>query len=220
MDALSFPLIGFSRHRMGTDGRGVTTLAAAWGCPLRCRYCLNPQCLDANTPVRRVTPEALYDMTRADDLYFQATGGGVTFGGGEPLMHAPFIRAFRALCGGRWRITAETSLNVPEALLDIAAGCVDAFLVDIKDMDPDIYRRYTGADNARVIRNLEALLGAVGPGRVIVRVPRIPGFNATEDVDRSVGALRRLGVTQLDLFTYRTGSGPAGDAASIPTPEV
>ena len=39
----TFPLFALSRHRMATDGRGVTTLAAAWGCPLRCRYCLNPQ---------------------------------------------------------------------------------------------------------------------------------------------------------------------------------
>ena len=204
MDAPTFPLMGFSRHRLGIDGQGVTTLVAAWGCPLHCRLCLNPQCLRADTPVRRVTPGELYEMTRVDDLYFRATSGGVTFGGGEPLAHAPFLRAFRALCGDGWRITAETCLNVPEAALKTAVGCVDEFTVDIKDMDPGIYRRYTGADNARTLENLRALLSAVGPGRVVVRVPRIPGFNTPQDVRRSAEALRRMGVERLDLFTYRT----------------
>ena len=84
-----FPLFALCRHRMGSDGAGVTTLAAARGCPLRCRYCLNPQALKEETPARMVAPEELYEMTRVDDLYFQATLGGVTFGGGEPFCTRP-----------------------------------------------------------------------------------------------------------------------------------
>ena len=203
MDALLFPVMGFSRHRLGIDGQGVTTLVAAWGCPLRCRLCLNPQCWDAGTTLMHVTPERLYEMTRVDDLYFQATGGGVTFGGGEPLAHAAFIAAFRRLCGPAWRIMAETSLNAPPENLRIAEGCVDEFLVDIKDMNPDIYRRYTGRDNAQVLENLSALLAAVGPDRVTARVPHIPGFNTPEDVQRSVDALKAMGMEKLDVFAYR-----------------
>ena len=210
MDAPTFPLMGFSRHRLGIDGQGVTTLVAASGCPLRCRMCLNARCW-SDEPVRRVTPEALYEMARVDDLYFQATGGGVTFGGGEPLTHAAFIATFRVLCGDRWRIMAETSLNVPAENLRVAVGCVDEFLVDIKDMDPAIYRRYTGADNARTVENLRTLLQAVGPGRVTVRVPNIPGFNGPEDVAASVAALKAMGVENLDVFTYRTVRTPAFD---------
>ena len=203
MNAPVFPMMGFSRHRLGVDGQGVTTLVAAQGCPLRCLYCLNPQGLDESTPVHRVSPEELYAMARVDDLYFQATNGGVTFGGGEPLMHAEFIYAFRKLCGRRWHIMAETCLNVPAEKLEIALECVDEFMVDIKDTDPGIYRLYTGQDNAQVLENLSKLLRAAGNERVTVRVPLIPGFNTEEDVARSVRALRAMGVVKLDLFTYR-----------------
>ena len=105
--------IGFKRHCIATDGEGVTTLAAFWGCPLRCKYCLNPQSLREETKCTEYTPEELYERVKIDDLYFVATRGGVTFGGGEPLLQTDFIESFRSLCGDRWRIYAETSLNVP-----------------------------------------------------------------------------------------------------------
>jgi len=197
-----FPLMGVSRLRMATDGVGITTLVAAWGCPLRCKMCLNPHCFDAASDVKHVTAEALYRRVKIDDLYFQATGGGVTFGGGEPLLHSPFIAEFHELCGNKWHITAESCLNIPEKRLEIAAECVDAFFVDIKDMNPDIYRRYTGRDNALVIRNLETLLQRVGSERITVRVPNIPGYNTPEDVHKSAEMLKNMGFTSLDVFTY------------------
>ena len=153
--------------------------------------------------MERLTPRELYDRVKVDDLYFQATNGGVTFGGGEPLMHAAFIRDFRALCGDRWRISAETCLNIPEKMLDTAIACVDEFIVDVKDTNPEIYRQYTDADNRQTLDNLRRLLESVGAGRVVVRVPHIPGYNKPDDVERSVAVLRRLGATRLDVFTYR-----------------
>ena len=54
--------IGVNRHRIGVDGEGVTTLAAFHGCPLHCRYCLNPSCLDADARVHKFTPESLYQQ--------------------------------------------------------------------------------------------------------------------------------------------------------------
>ena len=191
-----FPLMGVSRLRMATDGVGITTLVAAWGCPLRCKMCLNPHCFDAASDVKHVTAEALYRRVKIDDLYFQATGGG------EPLLHSPFIAEFHELCGNKWHITAESCLNIPEKRLEIAAECVDAFFVDIKDMNPDIYRRYTGRDNALVIRNLETLLQRVGSERITVRVPNIPGYNTPEDVHKSAEMLKNMGFTSLDVFTY------------------
>ena len=205
-DAPLFPLFGLVRHRMATDGQGVTTLAAAYGCPLRCRYCLNPQSWRENTAVKPVTARELYDLVKIDDLYFQATGGGVTFGGGEPLSHAVFIRAFRAVCGDRWRLCAETSLNVPKDMVETAMECLDEFIVDVKDTNPDIYRRYTGADNAGMLRNLEELVRRVGAERVLARVPLIPGYNTVDDVETSLSRLRAMGIQRFDTFTYRVPS--------------
>lgn len=90
-------IIGIARHRLSTDGDGVTTLVAFHGCPLRCHYCLNPQSLGDVSRFREYSPEELYAETRIDELYFMATNGGVTFGGGEPCLRPRFIREFREL---------------------------------------------------------------------------------------------------------------------------
>ena len=201
MDNLHFPLLALARLRMGTDGKGVTTLAAGAGCPLSCRYCINKRLLK-EAPREYVTAEELLERIRIDDLYFRATGGGVTFGGGESLLHSVFIARFRELCPPEWRIAAETSLAVQRESLLPALPAVDEFIVDCKDMDPDIYRRYTGGDAQLMKDNLEFLLKSCGADRVLVRVPRIPGFNTAEDQQKSVEALKKMGVTRLDLFDY------------------
>ena len=108
-----YPLLSLARLRMGTDGAGVTTLIASQGCPLHCRWCINERLL-REAPAEHVTAAELIERVRIDDLYFRATGGGVTFGGGEPLHHAAYIRRFRALCPPQWRIWAETSLAVTD----------------------------------------------------------------------------------------------------------
>ena len=201
MDDLQFPLLALARLRMGTDGVGVTTLAAGAGCPLNCHFCINRRLLK-EAAAEDVTAEELIERVRVDDLYFRATGGGVTFGGGESLLHAAFIRRFRELCPTEWRISAETSLAVPRESLLPALSAVDEFIVDCKDMDPDIYRRYTGGDVQIMKDNLELLLASCGSEAVLVRVPSIPGFNTAADQQKSAEALREMGVTRLDLFDY------------------
>ena len=206
-----YPLLSLSRLRMGTDGVGVTTLVAGAGCPLRCRWCINKKLL-REAPAEEITAEELLARVRIDDLYFRATGGGVTFGGGESLLHAAFLRRFRALCPAEWRICAETSLAVPEEQLRLSLGAVDEYIADCKDMDAEIYRRYTGGDAARMKDNLRLLLESVGPERVLVRVPLIPEYNTEADRGRSVRELRAMGVTRLDLFDYvkRAEEAPIG----------
>ena len=198
------PVITFSRLRMLVDGPGITTLVCFHGCPLRCHWCLNPFSFDPATRRRDMTAQMLYEQVKQDALYFLATGGGVTFGGGEPLLYAPFLRDFRQLCGPDWHLCAETSLSVPWENVALAAQCIDRFYVDCKDTDSDIYRRYTGRSNGLMLENLEKLVALVGPERIVVRVPLIPEFNTEADRDRSRARLEALGITQLDLFTYRT----------------
>lgn len=196
-----YPLLSLSRLRMGLDGPGVTTLIAGAGCPLRCRWCINQKLLREAKP-ELVTAQELYERVKIDDLYFRASGGGICFGGGEALLHADFIRAFRALCPTDWTICAETSLAVDPSSVRTAAEAVDLFLVDCKDMDEDVYRRYTGGDGARMKENLLLLLELVGPARVTVRVPLIPDYNTPEHRTRSVEALKELGATRFDVFEY------------------
>ena len=202
--AVTAPVITFSRLRMTTDGEGVTTLVIFHDCPLRCKYCLNPFSFASDTKREELTPHQLYDRVKIDDLYFVATGGGVTFGGGEPLLRADFLKEFRALCGDRWHLCAETSLNVPAEAVRTAAECMDMFYVDCKDTNPEIYKAYTGIQNTQMLENLRTLISLAGTERVVVRVPLIPGYNTEDDREKSRALLTSLGVTQFDFFTYKT----------------
>lgn len=204
MTAVQAPVVAISRLRMAVDGQGVTTLVCFHGCPLRCKWCINPFTWAEETARKTMTAQMLYDRVKADDLYFLATGGGVTFGGGEPLLQSEFIREFRMLCGDGWHLCAETSLWVPWEHVEAAAQCVDMFYVDCKDTNPEIYRAYTGKDNTRMLENLKGLLSLVGPQRITVRLPLIPGYNTEEDRQKSRQLLTQMGITRFDLFTYKT----------------
>ena len=201
---ITAPVITFDRHRIATDGEGVTTLVCFHGCPLRCRYCINPFSFAPDTRWADMTPEQLYKKVKVDELYFLATGGGVTFGGGEPLLYPGFLKEFRRLCGAEWHLCAETSLSVPWEHVQQAAQCIDVFYVDVKDTNPDIYRQYTGQENGLVLDNLEKLTKLMSPENLIVRLPLIPEFNSEEDRNRSQTILTAMGLTRFDLFSYKT----------------
>jgi pyruvate formate lyase activating enzyme len=194
-------IFGISRHRLTTDGEGVTTLVAFSGCPLRCKYCLNKASWEPDKG-RLYTPEQLFEEVKIDQLYFLATKGGITFGGGEPLLQVEFIKEFREFCGQQWQIVAETCLNVPFKNLQALDPILDGYIVDIKDMNPEIYKVYTGKDNALTISNLQWLLQHGDPNRIIVREPHIPDFNTDEDVERSKKRLETMGVKHIDEFNY------------------
>ena len=199
---ITAPFIAVNRHRLATDGEGVTTLVAFHGCPLRCRYCLNPQCLQVDGVWRRLTPGELYSEVEIDDLYFVATGGGICFGGGEPLLYPDFIRTFSKLMNPEWKMTVETSLNVPLENIKTIATLVQMWYIDIKDFSPTIYNAYTGKDNTQVIRNLVWLAANGYADKVILRLPLIPDYNTEEDRLLSQQRLEALGFAHFDKFTY------------------
>ena len=199
----SLPVWAIDRLRMATDGVGVTTLVTSHGCPLRCKYCLNPKSTDPATTVKNYTPEELLAAVRRDALYFLATGGGVCFGGGEPLLYADFISDFAEIAPKDWNLYVETCLNVPRENVVKVCGKIARFYVDIKDANPEIYRAYTGGDARPATENLAFLVASVGTERVTVRVPHIPGYNTEEDRQRTVEKLKQIGCTQFDLFEYK-----------------
>ena len=203
MDKERAKIIGIARHRLSTDGEGVTTLVAFHGCPLRCQYCLNPQSLGDGTGFRDYSPEELYAETCIDELYFLATNGGVTFGGGESCLRPQFIREFREQCGADWRINLETSLNVPKANVETLLPLVNSMIIDIKDMNADIYQKYAGKGNRLVMDNLQLIADQGRQDDCIIRLPLIPNFNTDADRTASRIKLEALGFTHFDLFTYQ-----------------
>lgn len=199
---ITAPFIAINRHRLTTDGEGVTTLVAFHGCPLHCQYCLNAQCLQADGVWCRLTPGELYSEVEIDDLYFMATGGGICFGGGEPLLRSDFIKAFAEIMNPEWRLTIETSLNVPLENVKAIASLVQMWYVDIKDMNPDIYKAYGRKENMRVISNLQWLAANGYADKVIIRLPLIPEYNTDEDRQQSQQQLEEMGFTNFDKFNY------------------
>lgn len=195
--------IGIRRHCLLTDGGGITTLIGFSGCPLQCKYCINKTCWD-NSDSKRYTPTELYNEVKKDLLYFLATGGGIMFGGGEPALQSRFIAEFRKICDSRLHIYLETSLNIPIENLKELIPSVDAYVVDIKDMDSKVYSRYTGKSNRKMIRNLKYMVDNGYADKIEIRVPLIPGFNTEHNVENSITKLKVMGFTKLDRFTYKT----------------
>lgn len=200
----TLPVFGIKRHRMTSDGTGVSTLVGAYGCPLQCRYCLNPHAWKPETLKKctHMSPEALYEKVKIDALYFLATGGGVTFGGGESLLHADFIRQFRKVCGTDWTLTVETSLNVPPVQLEKVLDVVNDYIVDIKDLEPSVYKTYTNMPIDNTLHNLELLSKKVSSEHVRIRVPRIPEYNTNAHIQHTVEQLKNMGFENIEVFSY------------------
>lgn len=202
MSQPSIPVLAIRRLRMGTDGDGIRTLIGTIGCPLRCRYCLNPQSWDGTCPTKVYTPKQLYDEISVDNLYFRATGGGITLGGGEPLLHMDAIAEFAVLCPKEWSLWIETSLNVPSENVVKASGVFHHFVVDIKTTVPTIYSAYTGGEFEPVWQNLLMLKALIGSERITVRLPLIPDFVDEAIRTQSITMLSEVGFINIDMFSY------------------
>lgn len=198
----TLPVINILRHRLTSDGRGVITLVGSCGCPLRCQYCINEGVIRNQKKAVAYTPEMLFEAVKIDDLYFQSTGGGITFGGGEALLYADFIHTFRRLAPPVWHINVETSLNIEESNLKKVLDDIDEYIVDIKDMNAEIYKKYTGKSQELMLQNLKLLIKCGKKEQLHIRIPHIPGYNTESGVQSSVERLHRMGITKTEVFPY------------------
>ncbi len=132
----------------------------------------------------RVTVAEVVREIERDRLYFDESGGGVTFSGGEPLLQWEFLLEVLKVCGELdvHRAVDTTGVAAPSVLLRVAAE-TDLFLYDIKTMDPALHRRATGVNLLPVLNNLAILLDA--GARVRIRVPLIPGVTTVESIERT-----------------------------------
>lgn len=200
-------IMTISRLRMGTDGKGVSTLVTFFDCPLSCKYCINDFCHESDhyydsVPRGAYTPEELMQILRKDDIYYRMSGGGVTFGGGEPLLQSAFIHEVCKLADSSWQMRIETSLNVPWRYVEPLINDIDEWIIDIKDMDRQIYKDYTGVRIDNLINNIFRLGALVDASRLHVRVPRIPGFNERKNIEKSVEWISRVLKIEPEVFDY------------------
>lgn len=192
---------GVDRLRINTDGNGIRSLILMAGCPLNCKYCGNKKYKEIFPEKKQIGLDNAGGMLEKDGVYFEMTNGGVTFGGGEPLLQADFIHEFHKKYP-MWDIVIETCLNVEFANIEKIAGDIGCWYIDIKDMNPEIYQKYTGATNDSVVHNLEKMSSIVSIEKICIRVPRIPGYNTEQDITNSVAKLQALGYTNIEIFDY------------------
>lgn len=200
-------IIGINRYRIQSDGRGIRTLIGFHGCPLRCKYCLNPQCFSKDGKLT-VDFDYVAEEVYKDELYYRITNGGVTFGGGEPLLHSEdMLRLITEYGFNELNISIETSLNVNLSNLETVYKHIDKWFIDIKDMNLIIYKNYTGIDNNKVKSNLQWMVEhGVRKEDVVIRVPLISGYNNEQDIKNSICELKNIGFSQFDIFRYKIDS--------------
>lgn len=194
-------ILSIERHRINIDGNGVRTLVCFGGCPLSCKYCLNPQCHNIGSHVSYSTVKLLNEVS-VDNIYFMATNGGITFGGGEPIMQSDFIAEFCDICPNEWDIAVETSLNISSDKVIQILPYISSWIIDIKDINSQIYRKYTKCDNKRVIENLMLLSELSLQKQCNIRVPLILNYNTEDDLNKSIEYMRLLGFENFDTFNY------------------
>ena len=211
-----FNIQRFSIH----DGPGIRTIIFLKGCPLRCRWCCNPESQEwkqetivlggvAKEVARDVTVGEVIEEILRDRVYYNRSGGGgVTLSGGECLWQPDFSEALLKASKEYGISTAiETTgyaeMNVIRRLLPY----IDTVLMDIKHTNTEKHKEFTTRDNGLILENAKHI--AREAKCLIIRTPVIPTFNDTEDEIRSIAQFAKSldGVKEMHLLPYhRIGS--------------
>ncbi len=210
---LVFDVREFTIH----DGPGIRTTVFMKGCPLACTWCHNPEGLDSGPGVmrsstglrtvgRRYGAAELAEILSGQAGILAASEGGVTFSGGEPLAQAAFVAEVTDLLGGVHVVLDTSGFGGKEAFVMLARRA-DLVLFDLKLVDPAAHRRWTGQDNAPILRNL-ALLAELGRP-FVARVPLVPGVTDTSANLSAIASLvagNRM-LVRVDLLPYNGAAG-------------
>lgn len=197
------------------DGNGIRTIVFLKGCALRCRWCCNPesQSYEIQTMMvqgkpqimgRDVTVEEVMEIVEKDRAYYRRTGGGLTLSGGESLCQPEFATALLQAAQEQGISTAMESMGYAEwEVIDGLLPYLDQYLLDIKHMNPQKHKEYTGKSNERMLENAMKIARS-GKTELSIRVPVIPGFNDTLEEIRDIAAYTRklCNVKRMHLLPY------------------
>jgi len=199
------------------DGPGLRTTVFLKGCPLACQWCHNPegQCSQPQI-IRSPVGERLAGITyTAVELaallnsqvpLLTANEGGLTFSGGEPLLQADFVAAVIDLLDDVHILLDTSGFGAEDDFRHLLAR-VDLVYFDLKLIDRDQHRHYTGCDNDRILRNLQIMSDSGKP--FVIRVPLVPGVTDTAEnlaaIARTIEGLP--GLQMVDLLPYNKVAG-------------
>jgi pyruvate formate lyase activating enzyme len=219
LNGLVFDIRRYSIH----DGPGIRTTVFFKGCPLRCVWCHNPESQEGRVDqiaVQKVLDGMCFEKKLAvgswqsagevmeelekDAVFFEESGGGVTFSGGEPLMQPDALRKLLELCRERNYHTAiDTCGYADPVAMNSLINLAHLWLFDLKLIDESKHLQYTGVSNKLILKNLETL--AIARKEVIIRFPVIPGITDGDDnLEAVANLILKLGLKKIDLLAYHT----------------
>jgi pyruvate formate lyase activating enzyme len=168
---------------------------------LKCVQVCHSQAMDIVG--REVTVADVMAEIERDMIFYEQSGGGVTFSGGEPLTQPKFLYALLLACKKKHIRTAlDTCGYAPYEVIEKVSEYVDVFLYDLKTIDNDKHKEYILKDNKLILANLERL--AKQKKQIIIRIPVIPGINDdTQLLQKTAQYLKSLNTIQdISLLPY------------------
>lgn len=231
--ALIFDIKRFAIH----DGPGIRVTVFLKGCPLGCWWCHNPESRFQKPQIvmreqklngrtfrvqeligREISANHLMQEILKEKAFMDESGGGVTFSGGEPLLQTEFLIEMMKHCREQGIHTAlDTTGYASKDIMRKVMSWPDLFLYDLKHLDDDIHKKYTGVSNKLILDNLK-LIHDSGKD-VVIRFPVIPGIN---DDKAHVKALKVFfkkelpQIRRLDLLPYHNIARHKYEAFSMP----
>ena len=209
MTALLFNIQKFSLH----DGPGIRTVVFFKGCPLRCKWCSNPESQDTEicfmgegdnraADSRLYTLEETLAIVLQDRPFYEESSGGVTLSGGEALTQSEFAAALLdALRKEGIHTALETSGYAPAELFDKLSVLSDLLLFDVKHYDAERHTEGAGVHNGLILTNLQNALKRKIP--LLPRLPLIPGYNNSQEDARCFASLfTSLGIERVQLLPF------------------
>lgn len=185
------------------DGPGVRTVVFFQGCKLRCAYCHNPDtwAMDGGN---EMTPEELLRKIMRFRPYFERSGGGVTFSGGDPLLQPEFLLEMLKLCKEKGIHTALDTAGYGFGEYSEILKYVDLVLLDIKHVDDFGYKNLTGRSKHGLDQFLEEL--DKSNTKVWIRHVVVPGItDSAEHIEKLKGIIKEIkNVDKVELLPYHT----------------
>ena len=220
MKAQIFDIKKYAIH----DGPGIRQTIFFKGCPLTCWWCHNPESQTINTETftvneifdnktisiekvlgKSVSIDELFKEITKETIFFNESGGGVTFSGGEPLMQANFLFEILKKCKhNNINTCIDTSGFASQKIFESIIPLTDLFLYDLKFLNNTKHKKYTGVSNEIILSNLKYLDSK--QENVIIRIPIIPTINdLPEDINDFINFIIGLeNINDVELLAYHS----------------
>lgn len=195
------------------DGDGIRTIIFFAGCPLRCKWCSNPESFinlnkdkcDENNLIYNYTIEDILKIIEKQKIFYRYSGGGVTFSGGEATLQGEVLRELvNKLYDKAINLAIESSGYFEFEQIKDILGKMDLIFIDIKHMDDKKHKSLTGVSNKKILDNIKLIDRLNVP--IVIRIPVIVGVNADKENIRETAKFVKENIKspKIELLPYHS----------------